>query len=81
MALTRGDVDLVEGVITVRHAKFDRMRLVPLHPSVTAALARLRRDTGSALPHAELSIGSSCRSPGGRCGEERPIASSARSPR
>ena len=24
--------------ITVRHAKFDRMRLVPLHPSVTAEL-------------------------------------------
>jgi len=37
-ALTRGDVDLVEGMVTVRHAKFDRMRLVPLHPSVTAAL-------------------------------------------
>ena len=38
MALTRADVDLVEGVITVRHAKFDRMRLVPLHPSVTTEL-------------------------------------------
>jgi integrase/recombinase XerD len=38
MALTRTDVDLVEGVITVRHAKFDRMRLVPLHDSATAKL-------------------------------------------
>jgi len=38
MALTRADVDLVEGVITVRHAKFDRMRLVPLQPSATTAL-------------------------------------------
>lgn len=38
MALTRADVDFVEGVITVRHAKFDRMRLVPLHPSVTSKL-------------------------------------------
>jgi integrase len=37
-ALTRRDVDLVEGLVTVRHAKFDRMRLVPLHASVTAAL-------------------------------------------
>lgn len=37
-ALTRTDVDLVEGLVTVRHAKFDRMRLVPLHPSVTDAL-------------------------------------------
>lgn len=38
MALARADVDLVEGVITVRHAKSDRMRLVPLHPSATTAL-------------------------------------------
>jgi len=38
MALTRADVDLVEGLITVRHAKFDRMRLVPLHPSASTAL-------------------------------------------
>ncbi len=37
-ALTRADVDLAEGMLTLRHAKFDRMRLVPLHPSVTAAL-------------------------------------------
>ena len=38
LALTRDDVDLADGVITIRHAKFDRMRLVPLHPTVTAAL-------------------------------------------
>jgi integrase len=38
LALTGDNVDLVEGVLTIRHAKFDRMRLVPLHPSVTAAL-------------------------------------------
>jgi len=37
-ALTRSDVDLVNGMVTVRHAKFERIRLVPLHPSVTAAL-------------------------------------------
>jgi integrase/recombinase XerD len=37
-ALTRTDVDLADGVITVRHAKFDRVRLVPLHPSVTSEL-------------------------------------------
>jgi hypothetical protein len=28
------------GVITIRHAKFDRPRLVPLHPTVTEALSR-----------------------------------------
>jgi integrase/recombinase XerD len=38
MALTRRDVALVDGVITIRYAKFDRMRLVPLHPTTAAAL-------------------------------------------
>lgn len=38
MRLTRGDVDLADGVIKIRHAKFDRDRLVPLHPSATNAL-------------------------------------------
>jgi integrase/recombinase XerD len=37
--LARGDVDLESGVITIRHAKFDRTRLVPLHDSTTAALS------------------------------------------
>jgi site-specific recombinase XerD len=36
--LLRDDVDLAAGVITIRHAKFDRERLVPLHQSTTAAL-------------------------------------------
>jgi integrase len=40
LALTRDDVALVDGLLTIRHAKFDRIRLVPLHPSVTAALRR-----------------------------------------
>lgn len=38
IGLARGDVDLDQGVITIRHAKFDRTRLVPLHESTTAAL-------------------------------------------
>lgn len=38
MALTGADVDLARGLVTVQHAKFDRVRLVPLHPSVTSAL-------------------------------------------
>jgi integrase len=40
IALDRGDVDLQAGVITIRHAKFDRARLVPLHPTATDALSR-----------------------------------------
>lgn len=39
VGLHRDDVDLDAGVITIRHAKFDRARLVPLHDSVTKALA------------------------------------------
>ncbi|MGH9223211.1 MAG: tyrosine-type recombinase/integrase [Acidimicrobiales bacterium] len=38
LRLGRHDVDLTEGVITVREAKCARTRLVPLHPSATAAL-------------------------------------------
>ena len=49
-ALTRAGVDLAEGMATLRHAKFDRIRLVPLHQSVTAALPCLRRHAGPALP-------------------------------
>jgi integrase/recombinase XerD len=37
--LDRGDVDLGAGTITVRHTKFDKSRLLPLHPTTTAALA------------------------------------------
>ena len=39
ISLARGDVDLQSGVITIRHAKFDRTRFVPLHESTTRALS------------------------------------------
>jgi integrase/recombinase XerD len=39
IGLTRGDVEMEFGVITIRHAKFDRTRLVPLHESTTKALS------------------------------------------
>lgn len=38
IGLDRDDVDFDTGVITIRQAKFDRSRLVPLHPSTTDAL-------------------------------------------
>lgn len=38
ISLERKDVDLDAGVITIRHAKHDRVRLVPLHPTTTEAL-------------------------------------------
>jgi site-specific recombinase XerD len=37
--LKLGDVDLEQGVLTIRAAKLGRSRLVPLHPSTCAALA------------------------------------------
>jgi integrase/recombinase XerD len=45
-ALTRHDVALEDGLLIIRHAKFDRMRLVPLHATTAAALRRyaLTRD-------------------------------------
>ena len=36
--LQRDDVDLEEGVLTVRQTKFGKSRLVPLHPTTCAAL-------------------------------------------
>jgi len=47
VGLDRDDVDLGAGVVTIREAKFDRSRLVPLHPSTTTAMSRYttRRDS------------------------------------
>ncbi len=38
IGLSRDDVDLATGVLTIREAKFGRSRLVPLHPSATKKL-------------------------------------------
>jgi integrase len=38
IGLQRGDVDLEEGVLTVRQTKFGKSRLIPLHPTTCAAL-------------------------------------------
>lgn len=38
--LQSGDVNLTEGVLTVKNTKFGKSRLVPLHPSTTAVLAK-----------------------------------------
>ena len=46
----RDDVDLRAGVITIRHAKFDRPRLVPLHPTITEALSRYAAERDRLCP-------------------------------
>ncbi len=38
LGLDRQDVDLADGILLVRHAKFGKSRLVPLHPSTRTAL-------------------------------------------
>jgi integrase len=50
VGLDRDDVDLRAGVITIRHAKFDRPRLVPLHPTVTEALSRYATERDCLCP-------------------------------
>jgi integrase len=44
--LQLGDIDLKDGVLTVRQGKFGKSRLIPLHPTTRAALRRYakRRD-------------------------------------
>lgn len=41
--LRDADVDLKQGILTVRQTKFAKSRLVPMHPSTVEALARYRR--------------------------------------
>ena len=48
LSLQPQDVDLAQGLLTIRRTKFDKNRLVPLHPSTCAVLreyARLRDET------------------------------------
>jgi site-specific recombinase XerD len=45
LALDRGDMDVAERVLTVRHTKFGKSRELPVHPSTVAALrAYLQRN-------------------------------------
>jgi len=50
IALGREDIDLDAGVITIRKAKHDRARLVPLHPTATEALRRYASERDRLCP-------------------------------
>jgi integrase/recombinase XerD len=50
IALERDGIDLDAGVITIREAKFDRSRLVPLHPTATEALRRYAAERDRLCP-------------------------------
>lgn len=47
--LTCGDVDLSQGLLTIRGTKFRKSRWVPLHPSATRMLARYAADRESVV--------------------------------
>ena len=51
LSLNREDVDLAKGILHVRHSKFDKSRLVPLHPSACDALKRYARLRDRIFPH------------------------------
>ncbi len=57
LALRCGDLDGATTQLVVRHSKFDRTRLVPLHPTTTAALRaylRVRAKLGAVSPATPL---------------------------
>ena len=54
IALEREDVDLDAGLITIRKAKHDRARLVPLHPTATEALRRYASERDRLCPTTAL---------------------------
>lgn len=43
IALDRDDLDVAGGLLTVRHGKFGKARLIPLHPTTVAALRNYLR--------------------------------------
>jgi integrase/recombinase XerD len=51
MALDRADTDLGDGVLTIRCSKLGKSRLVPLHPTATAALASYAARRDQLCPH------------------------------
>ena len=50
IGLNDHDLDAERDLLIVRHAKFDKVRLVPLHPTTTAALGRYRQVRDELLP-------------------------------
>jgi integrase/recombinase XerD len=51
LALQRHDVDLQQGLLTIRGAKFGKSRLVPLHPSTREALSQYAKRRDDYLEH------------------------------
>ncbi len=52
LALDRGDVNLSEGFLTIRGAKFNKTREIPLHPTATTSLADYAKRRDRLTPRA-----------------------------
>jgi integrase len=63
LALCSSDVDLAAGVITISEAKLDKQRLIPLHPSATAALSAYAALRDSLFPGSKAFFVSSVGTP------------------
>ncbi len=50
IGLDRDDVDLLAGVLSVRHTKFDKSRFAPVHDSTRRALKRYEKQRGLIFP-------------------------------
>jgi len=55
IGLDRGDVELNAGLVVVRHAKFDKSRELPLHPSTVDALSHYGATRDHFLPAPDTS--------------------------
>jgi integrase/recombinase XerD len=51
LKMDRDDVDLVNGVLTIRDTKFGKSRVIPLHPSTTRALQRYAKRRDRVFPN------------------------------
>lgn len=61
LVLTREDVDLRAGVLTIRGSKFLKSRIVPLHPSTCRALARYAQRRDALLDRRDARLGTRAR--------------------
>jgi integrase len=52
--LAHRDVDLEQGVLVIRESKFRKSRLVPVHPTVAAALGRYASERDRIKPRSEF---------------------------
>ena len=53
--LDREDVDLARGLLTVRQTKFNKSRILPLHPSTSDALASYTKERDRLCPNPKAS--------------------------